>query len=127
MRAVAREAAFEQDEVAHVERIRREAAHAFEESGDLVPAPALPSRKRDVRMKGAALRIQADGEAGALDLRRKRGNERPRLDTGPQSARAALLEPAGAGDAKLERRGADAGELGGEIVRDRPLDLSNEA
>src|SRR6476619_4818344 len=37
-----------------------------------------------------------------------------------------LLETAGAGDAKGERRGADSTERIGEVVRNRPLDLADE-
>src|SRR6476619_1914372 len=37
-----------------------------------------------------------------------------------------LLETAGAGDAKGERRGADSTERVGEVVRNRPLDLADE-
>ena len=60
MRAVAREAAFEQGEFGHVERLRREAARAFEKACDFARAAAFPAGERDVRVEGAALGFEAD-------------------------------------------------------------------
>src|SRR4051794_13932572 len=99
MSAVAGEAAFEEGEFAHLERFRGEAPGALEEARDFVAAATLPARERDVRVKGAALRLETGGGAGALDPGGERGHRLPRLDSGPKSARTALLEAAGAGDA----------------------------
>jgi hypothetical protein len=60
MRAVSRKVAFEQDELGDVERWRAEAAVPFEKIlYFMCPAP-LPPGKRDVRVKGATLRLQAN-------------------------------------------------------------------
>ena len=83
MRAVAGEVAFEQDELADLERVRGEAAGAVEEARDFVAAAALPAGERDMRVKGAALGLEAGRDARALDLGGEGGDGRPGLDAGP--------------------------------------------
>src|SRR4051794_30954108 len=120
MRAVAREAAFEQSEAVDRERLRREAAGAVEEAGDLAGPAALPARQRDMRVEGAALGREAGRLARALDLGGERGERRLRFDAGPQRAGAALLEAAGAVDPDLEAGGTDRGERRCKVLGDRP-------
>src|SRR3954469_23271925 len=115
MRAVARQAAFEQAEAVDFERLRGEAAGAVEEIRELAAAAALPPRQRDVRVEGTALGLEADRLARALDLGGERGEGSFRLDSGPQRAGAALLEAAGAVDANGEGGGADRGERGSKV------------
>ena len=83
MCAVAGEAAFEQNEGVDRERLGREPAGAGEEILDLACAAAFPAGERDVRMKGAALRLQPDLLARALDLGSERGNRCPGLHSRP--------------------------------------------
>jgi hypothetical protein len=54
MGSVAGEAAFEQDERAHFERIGGEAARGLEEGRDFAAAAAFPAREGDVGVKRAA-------------------------------------------------------------------------
>ena len=86
MRAVARQAAFEQDELADLERLGDEAAAAGEEVGELARPAAFPAGQGDVRVEGAALGLQPDRLAGALDLGGEGGERLLRLDPGPQRA-----------------------------------------
>src|SRR5256885_16471977 len=127
MRAVAREAAFEQDEGVDLERVGGEAPSALEEGRDLAGAAAFPAGECDVGHEGAALGLEAGGLAGTLDLGGERGERRLGLDAGPQRARIALLEAGGAMDARLERLRADCGQRGGEVFADRAVDLADEA
>src|SRR4051812_44370900 len=101
MRAVAREAAFEQDKAVDFEPIGGEAASALEEGRDLAGTAAFPAGQRDMRVEYPTLGLEAGGLAGALDLGGERGERRLGLDAGPQRARIALLEAAGAMDARL--------------------------
>jgi len=78
-------------------------------------------------MEGATLGLEADGLAGALDLGGECGDGRLGFDSSPQRSGIALFEAADAGDPKLKRWGADARQGVGDVVRDRTLDLSNEA
>ena len=126
MRAVAAEAALEQDELADREGLGREAAAPLEEIGDLPRAAAFPPRQSDMRMEGVALGLQADGEAGTLDLGGEGDEGFLRLDAGPQGTAVALFEPADAPDSDVERAGANAGQSVGQVIGQGPLDLTHE-
>src|SRR5260221_2152670 len=80
---VARQAAFEEGEGVDRERLGGEAGLALEEAGDLARAAALPAGQRDVRVKGAALGIETDGDASALNLGGECGERLLRLDASP--------------------------------------------
>src|SRR5207244_1721112 len=97
--------AFEQSEIADFKWFGGEAALAFEEVGDFACSAPFPARERDVRVERAAFRLEADGDARALDLRGEGGEGRLRFDPGPQRARVALLEAAHARDADSEELG----------------------
>src|SRR5579884_1597181 len=83
MRAVAGEAAFEQGEGVHLERIGNDAAFALEEIRDLARPPPFPARERDMRVEGAMLGLQADLLARSLGLGRERGERFLRLYARP--------------------------------------------
>jgi hypothetical protein len=83
VRAVAREAAFEQGEPVDFERFGGKTAGAFEERGDLAAAPAFPPRQREVRVERAALGFEARRLAYALDLGGERNKRRLRFDPRP--------------------------------------------
>ena len=100
MRAVAREAAFEQDEFGDLERLGTRPRVAFEEACTSRVAAAFPTGERDVGMVGAALGLEADRLADALDLGGERGEWLLGLDARPQRAGVALLETADAVDAR---------------------------
>src|SRR5436305_2015802 len=70
VRAVPGDAAFEEDEGVDLPRLAGKAPLALQEACELAGAAALPSRERDVRVKGAALGLEADVLADPLDLRR---------------------------------------------------------
>src|SRR4029079_16744303 len=106
MRTVAREAAFEQAEALDGERARGEAARAIEEGGDLAAAAAFPAGERNVRVEGAALGLEGNRLAQALDLGGEGDQRSLWLDAGPERAGVSWLEAAGSGDAQLERRHA---------------------
>src|SRR4249919_2353844 len=127
MRAVAREAAFEQGECVDREWRRAERAVAGDEVLGVARPAAFPARQRDVGMEGATLGLEADREADPLDFGGERGERRLGLDPGPQSARTALVEPADSLDPQLEARRTDAAERVGEVLGDRALDFTDEA
>src|SRR5438270_3798722 len=116
MGAVAREAAFKEGELGYHEGLRREAAAAFEEIVDFARAAAFPAGEGDVRVKGAALGLEAILLADALDLRGEGSDGRLGLHAGPQGTAAALFEAAETGDVQLECVTADPCQRGREIV-----------
>ena len=60
------------------------ASGALAIAGPALAGPAaFPSRESNMRVKGAAFRLQADQLAHAFDFRGKRGEGRLRLDAGP--------------------------------------------
>jgi hypothetical protein len=81
--AVTGQPAFEQDEGIDLEWLRREAAVAFEEGSSFPRPAAFPAGEGDVRVKGAALGLEAGRLAGALDPGGECGDRLPRLDPGP--------------------------------------------
>ena len=83
MRAVTRQAAFEQGEAIRRERWRSEASAALGEGVRRAPRVAAEASERHVGVKGAALGFEAGGLAGALDLRGERRDRCPGLDAGP--------------------------------------------
>src|SRR5438270_8668489 len=99
MGAVPGEVAFEQGELGHFKRVRREAAVAFKKIMHRAAAPAFPAGEGDVRMKGAALGLEAILLADALDLGGEGGDRCLGMDACPQRTATALLEAADASDA----------------------------
>ena len=73
------------------------------------------------------LGLEPDCDAHALDLGGERGERLLRLEPGPQGSGIARLEPADALDPKLEPAGADLAQGDGDVFRNRPLDLADEA
>src|SRR4051794_3605043 len=108
MRAVFRQAAFEEGETIDVPQLGNERAFAVEVIGELACAAAFPAGEGDVRVVGAALRLEADALADPLNLGGKGGERLLRFHAGPKRAAAALFEAADAFDAQQERIGADA-------------------
>ena len=106
---------------------RSEGAVAVEEGLGSGGGGAPETRQGDVRVKGAALGLQAGGDAGALDLCGERGDRLLRIDRGPQGAAAAALENADAVDGQLKARMTDAIEGHGDVVGQRPFDFADEA
>src|SRR3982751_3485980 len=118
MGAVAAEAAFEQSEAGDIERFGNEALAALEEVLGLAAAAAFPPGKRDVRMKGAALRLEADTLAHPLDLGGERGERLLGIEPGPQGASTERLEPADSLHPNRERTRAHPAERCGEVLGD---------
>ena len=103
----------------HLERVGGEGAVAGDERLGEGGAAAVPAGDGDVRVEGAALGLEAGGDAGALDLGGERRDRCLGLDPGPHRAAVAAVEAADPGDAQRERRGADPAERCGDIVGER--------
>ena len=124
MRAMAAEAALERDKLIDHEGFGNEDATALEEVGDLAHPAAFPSGQSDVRVEGAALRLKADADAGPLNFGGERGDVAG--STPAHSARRCAPRTR-RNDSNVERAGADAAERDGDVFRQRPLDLADEA
>src|SRR6476646_3376063 len=83
MGAVARQAAFEENEAVHLERSGAEAAPSVQEFDELARSPAFPAREGDVRVKGASFGVQTNRLANALDLGREGSEGLLRFDARP--------------------------------------------
>src|SRR5437763_730345 len=83
MGAVAGEAAFEEGESSDLEGFGNQDAPAFEKTLHFARAAAFPASECDVRMVGAALGLEADRLADALDLGGKRAGRLFRLHACP--------------------------------------------
>src|SRR5438132_964693 len=80
---VPRQATLEEREAGHFKVFRNECLIALEKTVYLARSAACPARKRDVRMKCAALGLQSDRYARALHFPGKAGKRFPRLNTSP--------------------------------------------
>ena len=83
MRAVPRQAAFEQDEAIHRERLAKRGFGGARRRRAPRPRVAAEASERHVGVKGAALGSRPARLAGALDLRRERRDRALGLDAGP--------------------------------------------
>src|SRR3954454_10888772 len=104
MRAVARQAAFEQRKLGHFEWVADQALATLEEIFGLAGAAAFPASERDVRVEGPALGLEPNALASALDLCCERGERILWLDPRPQRAGIARLEAPNALDPDRKRR-----------------------
>jgi hypothetical protein len=118
--------AFEQDELAGLERLRGKGAAALDKILQLAGSAAFPPRKRDVRVKGAPLGFQPDSLAHTLNLCSKSSNRIFRFDSCPECTAISLLEVADASDPKSEALGSNGAQCKREVVRHRPVNFTQE-